>query len=546
MIWMRKNRVLLLAAAVAVLYWLLESVAEYALEGGSISGQLFPADRDEEWLRFVITALILSFGLYAQRAMAANARAEAKYRSIFDNSVDGIFQSTSEGALVTANPALARMFGYDSPEEMVEAVTDAGSQLYAEEAGRSEFTRLLREEGVVAGYELRGRRKDGGVLWVSVSARAVKDEDGSLLGFEGTIEDVDERKRAEDGLRENEQRFRATFEQAAVGVAQVSLDGEYLRVNEKLCEILGRGREELLSTTFQELTHPEDAGASLGRARSLIAGEVPSYTLEKRYVRKDGSSVWVSLSVSLVRGPEDEPRYMVAVVEDISGRKRAERVAVESRLAERRRIARELHDVVLQDLTDAMYSMQLKQLQLRDAGLGLEVEGPVSSVRDSIQALRSVINDLRAEERHGRSFLELLEATIEAERLKRRGLLVKLEGAESFPRGISGPAAVEVLRIVQEALVNVRRHSGAACAEVLVGADEDFVRAEVRDDGRGFEPETIPGVGLMAMRERAAALGGDLHVRSEPGSGTCVRVAVPRSRFAAETEQRETVKAERE
>lgn len=417
MSWMRKNRVLLLAAAVAVLYWLLESLAEYALEGGSISGQLFPADRDEEWLRFVITALILSFGLYAQRAMAANARAEAKYRSIFDNSVDGIFQTTSEGSLVTANPALARMFGYDSPEEIADSVTDVGSQLYAEEVERSELTRLLREEGVVAGYELRGRRRDGGVLWVSVSARAVKAEDGSLLGFEGVIEDVDERKRAE-------------------------------------------------------------------------------------------------------------------------------KAAAESRLSERRRIARELHDVVLQDLTDALYSMQLKQLQSRDAGVGLEVEGPVRSVRDSIQALRSVIDDLRAEERHGRSFLELLETMIEAERLKGRGLLVKLEGVDSFPKGISGPAAVEVLRIVQEALVNVRRHSGAACAEVLVEADEDSVRAEVRDDGRGFEPETIPGVGLMAMRERAAALGGELHVTSEPGSGTRVRVAAPRSRFGAESEKRQTVKAE--
>lgn len=413
--WLRKNRVLLLAAAVAVLCWLLESLAEYVLAGGPFSEQLFPADPNEEWLRFVITALILSFGLYAQRAMAANARAEAKYRSIFDNSVDGIFQTTSEGLLVTANPALARMFGYGSPEEMVEAVTDAGSQLYAEEAERSEFTRLLREEGVVAGYELRGRRKDGGVLWVSVSARAVKTEDSSLLGFEGTIEDVDERKRAE-------------------------------------------------------------------------------------------------------------------------------RIAAESRLAERRRIARELHDVVLQDLTDALYSMQLKQLQLRDAGVGLEVEVPVSSVRDSIQALRSVINDLHAEERHDRSFLELLETVIEVERLKDRSLLVKLRGTEAFPKEISGPAAVEVLRIVQEALVNVRRHSGAAHAEVLVEADENRVRAEVRDDGRGFEPETIPGVGLMAMRERAAALGGDLSVSSETGNGACVRVAVPRSRFGVE--RREAVTAE--
>lgn len=139
------------------------------------------------------------------------------------------------------------------------------------------------------------------------------------------IVDITERKRIEEALRESEDRFRSTFEQAAVGISHVGLDGRWLRVNNRLCEILGYEREELLQMTFQDITHPDDMQPDLDRVQEAIAGEINGYHLEKRYIRKDGSVVWIQLTVSLVRDSETlAPEYFISVVEDISARKATE------------------------------------------------------------------------------------------------------------------------------------------------------------------------------------------------------------------------------
>ncbi|MCA1847689.1 MAG: PAS domain S-box protein, partial [Actinobacteria bacterium] len=138
------------------------------------------------------------------------------------------------------------------------------------------------------------------------------------------------RMRAERALRESEERFRATFEQAAVGVAHIGLDGSWLRVNQKLCEIVGYTREELLERTFQDITHPDDLEADLDHLRRLQTGEISRYSMEKRYFRKAGSVIWIDLTVSLVRAPSGEPKYFIVIVEDITERKRAGEALVQS------------------------------------------------------------------------------------------------------------------------------------------------------------------------------------------------------------------------
>ena len=138
------------------------------------------------------------------------------------------------------------------------------------------------------------------------------------------------RTRAERALRESEERFRATFEQAAVGVAHVAFDGSWLRVNQKLCEILGYTREELLERKFQDITHPDDTEVDLEHLSRLRTGEISRYSMEKRYFRKAGSVVWIDLTVSLVRAASGEPEYFIAIVEDITERKRAGEALVQS------------------------------------------------------------------------------------------------------------------------------------------------------------------------------------------------------------------------
>ena len=129
---------------------------------------------------------------------------------------------------------------------------------------------------------------------------------------------------AEDDLRESEARFRSVFDQAAVGVARLAADGTWLSVNKKLCDIVGYSHKELLSKTFQEITHPDDLETDLGYLQQLLEDEIQTYSMEKRYYKKSGDLVWINLTVSLVRDINHTPDYLVAIIEDITERKQAE------------------------------------------------------------------------------------------------------------------------------------------------------------------------------------------------------------------------------
>lgn len=146
---------------------------------------------------------------------------------------------------------------------------------------------------------------------------------------------------AERIMRESEDRFRVTFEQAAVGVAHVSPSGRWLRVNQRLCDIVGYSRDELLKLRFQDITHPDDLPLDLDHVRKMLGAEIAAYSMEKRYIRKDGVPVWINLTVSLVRDSSGQPDYFISVIEDIASRKSAEEqlhqlsAELEERVAER-------------------------------------------------------------------------------------------------------------------------------------------------------------------------------------------------------------------
>ncbi|CAH2603727.1 Histidine kinase [Rhodovastum atsumiense] len=146
----------------------------------------------------------------------------------------------------------------------------------------------------------------------------------SSEGITVFFRDVTEERRTAAALQASEQSFRATFEQAAVGMAHVGPDGAWLRVNDRLCAITGYARDELLARTFQDITHPDDLDADLAQVDALLAGNITTYAMEKRYLRKDGDVVWVNLTVSLLRASGGEPDRFISVIEDISGRKRME------------------------------------------------------------------------------------------------------------------------------------------------------------------------------------------------------------------------------
>ncbi|HEY7349951.1 MAG TPA: PAS domain S-box protein [Ktedonobacterales bacterium] len=172
--------------------------------------------------------------------------------------------------------------------------------------------------------EHRVRRADGQYRKMLAQAYPALDADGTVREWVGVDIDITRLEELRADVQASQEDFRATFDQAAVGMAHVRPDGRLLRVNQKCCEILGHSREELLNLSFQELTYPADLDANLVSLQQVLAGEISTYTLEKRYIRKDGSLVWASLTCSLKRDLAGAPEYLIAVIKDISQRKAAE------------------------------------------------------------------------------------------------------------------------------------------------------------------------------------------------------------------------------
>jgi signal transduction histidine kinase len=230
----------------------------------------------------------------------------------------------------------------------------------------------------------------------------------------------------------------------------------------------------------------------------------------------------------------DDVNFLQAVANVLGAaieRNRVERALHEIRDAERHRIARDLHDGVLQDLSYTTVAMGLIKLNAKGTGLEKDLQKAIDAVRRAAQGLRGAVNDLRLEEERNRPFSTLVESLVERNRRMDPACDIRLEVQEEFPSTLTalvvGDVDTGMLRVIQEALTNARRHSGARNVEVSLRVEEGDLVAEVADDGRGFGAESDPGVGMSSMRERALRLGGELEVESVPGEGTRVRLRLP-------------------
>ncbi|MFB6345380.1 MAG: PAS domain S-box protein [bacterium] len=226
------------------------------------------------------------------------------------------------GELEYLGPGLEDIWGQPA-EEFEQIPDDLNDTILPEDRGRVESVFPSTPESM-AEQEFRIQSTDGEIRWIHGQSFTFSEEEDPSQLVAGTFEDITERKRAEEELRESERRFRSTFEQAAVGMAHVDLDGTLLRLNEKFCELLGYSHDELKSKTFQELTHPDDLERDIEQVERLLEQEKDQYSIEKRYLRNDGTFFWAQLTVSLVLDDSGEPEYFVSVIEDITERKQTE------------------------------------------------------------------------------------------------------------------------------------------------------------------------------------------------------------------------------
>jgi PAS domain S-box-containing protein len=266
-----------------------------------------------------------------RQAEEALRESEANYRGIYENAIEGIFQTTPEGRYRSANPALARMLGYVSPEELMGCIKDISQQVCVNPESRLELKRRLHADGHVQEFENEIYCKDGSKKWVSINARIVRSPEGTALYYEGTSQDITGRKRAEQILRESEERFR----QLAENIREVfwmtdPSKKEMIYISPGYEEIWGRTRESLYASpgNWLDAIHPKDRECVLEAALTKqTSGE---YDEEYRIVRLDGSIRWINDRAFPIRDESGQVYRIVGIADDISGRKAAEEAARES------------------------------------------------------------------------------------------------------------------------------------------------------------------------------------------------------------------------
>ncbi len=410
--------------------------------------------------------------------------------------------------------------------------------------------------------EYRTVQPGGEVRWTQARGRLERNDAGQPVRLRGVAMDVTARKVAEEALREGEERFRAAFAHAAIGMALVAPDGRWLRVNRALCRLVGYEEDELLRLTFQDITHPDDLDADLDQVRRMLSGEIEAYQMEKRYYRKDGQIVWILLSVSLVRDAAGAPHYFVAQIQDITARKRAEEALVQAKEAaeEANRLKSEFLSTMSHELRTPMNGI-IGYAHLLLDGLSGELSADqaadVSQIAASADHLLRLINDVLDLAKIEAGRIELTTEDVDLGPLARRvGDDLRAQAiAKGIDLVIDLPArptvvsadAMRVRQVLLNLVGNAIKFSEVGRVAVAVRRLGGWAEIAVADTGIGIGPDALPhvfdefrqadgsttrrfggtGLGLAIARKLARLHGGDITAASIPDAGSRFTLRLP-------------------
>lgn len=479
------------------------------------------------------------------RAEEAVQQAEARYRSIFENAVEGIFQTTPDGRYVTVNPALVRLCGYTSQQDMIETVTDIGRQIYADPSRRDAFKRLMEQQHAVTGFESQVIRKDGRVIWISESVRAIHDQDGRLVAYEGSVEDITARKRAEYDLRKSEERLRLSLTATHVGIWDWNILSGRVVWSDTVAPIFGLSDGVFDGTYrfYMKLIFPEDR-ERVAKAIERSVKDGQEFSLEHRIRRSDGRIRWVACRGDVLRNEQGTAVRMLGTVQDVTERKAGEAElqsaltrlrALSGRLEvireeERSRIARELHDEFGVGLTCLKIDLsRLKALigHTVESGKSRLIDEKIQSMAEFIDAtiggVQRIVGELRPAVLDDLGLAAAIEW--QAQDFQRRTGVICTTSMEEEQLHIDPERATVIFRICQEALMNVARHACARTVDIAVQVKDGLLTLVVEDDGKGITADKIhnpQSLGLLGMRERAELFGGSVTIAGRHSKGTVV------------------------
>jgi polar amino acid transport system substrate-binding protein len=527
----------------------------------------------EKWFNVKAYPLLDGIGIFMLDVTQAKeheqklAASQATLHAILESSPVGSTVVREDGSFLQVNARMADIVGMTRDELMRLKARD----LYVNPADRDAIGERLRQEGQVLDAEMQMKRKDGSTLWVLLSLVPAGVDDKGQLYF-GWVYDITERRQAEERLRVSETRFREAFDSAAHGMALVGLDGRWLRVNRALCHIVGYSEAELLVTDFQSITHPDDLDADLANVQDLLAGKIPNYQMEKRYIHKQGRVVWILLSVSLVRDANGNPLYFVSQILDITElkanrQKLEEQATAMQRLAEtnaaewaRAEEATRAKSKFLANMSHEIRTPMNAIIGLSHLGMQTEHASKqreyLRKIHGAAQSLLGIINDVLdfSKIEAGKLHIEMTDfrlddvlkgvADLVSLRAEEKEIEILFACAPDVPPALIGDP-LRLGQVLTNLLTNAIKFTERG--EVVLTVDTIWREADraklgftVSDTGIGLTPEQQArlfqaftqadgsttrryggtGLGLSISDRLVEMMGGDITVESEPGKGS--------------------------